>query len=51
MLVKLVQLAFQQAQWGIKVGTGRYTFPPADNGRNVRDKVSEASLQQDVAEL
>ncbi|KAH0594678.1 hypothetical protein MHUMG1_07512 [Metarhizium humberi] len=38
MLVKLVQAAFQQAQWRTRVDKGRYAFPPAQNARNVDDR-------------
>ncbi|KAG8408516.1 hypothetical protein J3458_019550 [Metarhizium acridum] len=54
MLVKLVEAAFQQAQWRTRVDRGRYAFPPAQNARNVDDRPvkgppgSLEAAQQDV---
>lgn len=37
-LIQLVKYAFEVMQWRTRVDTGRFTFPLADNPRNVDDR-------------
>ncbi|KND86695.1 Glutamyl-tRNA(Gln) amidotransferase subunit A [Tolypocladium ophioglossoides CBS 100239] len=37
-VIHLVRRAFETAQWRTRVDTGRFTFPVADNPRNVDDR-------------
>ncbi|KAK0383810.1 hypothetical protein NLU13_9721 [Sarocladium strictum] len=45
-LIKLVQNAYRTAQWRTHVDTGRFTFPPAANSRNVDEMKTGYGDQQ-----
>jgi len=51
MLIELAKNAFEKAGWPTEVQTGRYTFPLAENARNVQGTAGKNASNASTSSL